>query len=64
VAGSTAVSPVTIVGNGNAVVPCPFWNANKGAIVWVNKAGFASGPLSSSNSIVGTQCERFERLQH
>ena len=57
--GSVVTSPVKIVGSGHAAVPCPNWNGNKGAVTWINKAGFVSGALSSANSIVGSSNNDF-----
>ena len=54
-----ANSPAYIVGNGNAVIISQNWSSNKGAATWINKAGFVSGQVSSSNSIVGAGANDF-----
>lgn len=61
--GSTANDAVGqrlyAVGDGNYVVRSPFWQngsvISAGAATWVNGASGLIGPVSSSNSLVGTQ---------
>ena len=50
---------VTALSNGNYVVASPFWNdgteqKHSGAVTWASGSTRAAGPVSSSNSLVGT----------
>jgi Repeat of unknown function (DUF5650) len=56
--GSNAANGVTALANGNYVVSSPTWNYNTtgnfGAVTWGNGDGGTHGPVSSSNSLIGT----------
>jgi len=59
--GSTAndlVGSVTALSNGNYVVSSPFWTngaaANAGAVTWGSGTAGVSGPVSATNSLVGS----------
>jgi len=50
---------VAVLSNGNYVVSSPYWNngiadAQFGAVTWGNAASGVTGPVSASNSLVGT----------
>ena len=54
------ISGATALTNGNYVVRSPYWNgtvANAGAATWGNGATGTTGPVSASNSLVGSTAE-------
>jgi hypothetical protein len=52
---------VTALTNGNYVVSCPYWDnagvANAGAVIWGPGVSGVSGPVTTSNSLVGTKTD-------
>jgi hypothetical protein len=40
--------------NGNYVVPSPNWNGQRGAVTWGNGSTGVHGPITETNSLVGT----------
>ncbi len=56
---SVSLDGVTVLSNGNYVVVSPNWNngvagSNFGAVTWGNGSSGVAGPVSVSNSLVGT----------
>lgn len=45
---------VTVLTNGNFVIPSPYWNGGAGAATWVNGATGGAGVVSPANSLVGS----------
>jgi len=52
---------ITELSNGNIVVANPNWDADKtanvGAVTWIDGSSGLSGPISTSNSLVGTSAD-------
>jgi hypothetical protein len=45
---------VTVLSNGNYLILSPHWNADRGAVTWVNAGTGISGTVSDANSLVGS----------
>jgi hypothetical protein len=45
---------VTALANGNYVVASPTWNGGRGAATWGDGAAGVTGPVSATNSLIGT----------
>src|SRR5262249_3320306 len=50
---------VTTLSNGNYVVRSLDWNGNRGAATWGSGTAGISGPISSANSLVGSNANDF-----
>jgi hypothetical protein len=51
--GFSSVPGVTALSNGNYVVVSPFWDGNRGAATWGDGTAGATGPVDTTNSLVG-----------
>ncbi len=45
---------ITVLYNGNYVVPSPYWNGHRGAVTWGSGTAGVHGIISAANSLVGT----------
>ena len=52
---NVASAGVTALTNGNYVVSSPYWNAWRGAVTWGNGSIGITGPVTTVNSLYGTQ---------
>ena len=53
-ADKIGITTITILSNGNYVIPSPNWNSYTGAVTWGSATNGVSGIISSSNSLIGT----------